>query len=368
MKREIFGIDLGTAYSSISYIDENGKPQILSNFEGQLMTPSVVFFEAPSEEGGKIKVTVGQTAKNLGSLDPDNVVAFIKQKIGSDWKKEFYGMEFTPETISAEIIKKLVRDAGELLQTKVEAVVITRPTHFERASIKTAVQLAGLNVIEIIDEPVAAALHYGIYKDRTAIVYDLGATFNVAVISFAYYNKYTDDTVVCSDGDQQLGGKLWDERLVNLIASKFAEQTGMKVQEILNDRETYYELTLIAETAKIHLSNEPVWKGRIPFGGNKKTVEITREEFDKNTKDLLARTEELTQAVINRAKNRGVDKIDDFLLVGGSTKMPQVLEMIKKRFASQVENEPSCFEPEFAVAKGAAIFETIDRIVEIMWA
>ena len=362
--KTIYGIDLGTTYSAISCLDEAGKPEILTNTLSGRITPSVVFFQQP-DESGKIQIDVGQTAKEAGTADPDNVVAFIKQQMGSDWKKEFFGMEFTPQMISAEILKKLVKDAKEMHQKDVKDVVITCPAYFgdkERAATKEAGKLAGLNVIKILEEPIAAALHYGLNKsegDRTSIVYDLGGgTFDVAVISIKG-NKYT---VVCSDGDHQLGGKLWDERLVNLIANKCAEQAGVDAQEILDDKETRYELMLLAEKAKQALTPASTWKGKVVFGGGKETVEITREEFDEITKDLLARTEEFTQAMIDMAKKKGTEKINDFLLVGGSTKMPQVMAMVKEKFAPQVENEPINFDPDEAVAKGAATFGTIQAI------
>ena len=361
--KTIYGIDLGTTYSAISCIDEDGKPTVLQNLESQSTTPSVVLFQPSDEEGKACKITVGSIAKEQGTTDPNNVVSFIKQQMGTDWKKEFFGMEFTPERISAEILKKLVKDAFDMHQKEVKDVIITCPAYFgdkEREATKAAGKAAGLNVLALLDEPIAAALHYGINKaqgNRTAIVYDLGGgTFDVAVISI----KDNNYKVVCSDGDHHLGGKLWDEKIVNLMANKCAEQTGLDAQEVLNDPETYYELMLKAETAKWALSTPAgVWKGKVTFGGESPKIEITREEFDEATKDLLGQTELFTQTMINMAKEKGIEKIDDFLLVGGSTKMPQVMAMVKEKFASQVENPPMNFDVNEAVAKGAATYGQI---------
>ena len=361
MKKELFGIDLGAAYSSISIIDENGKPQILRNSMGALMTPSVVFFEGPSEEGGKINVTVGQTAKDLGSIDPDNVVAFIKQQMGLNWKKEFFGMEFTPEMISAEIIRNLVRDVWDMHQIKVEDVVITCPTYVgdkEREATKAAGILAGLNVIGILDETVATALCYGLNKsegDRTAVIYDLGASFNVAVISI----KDNIKSIVCSDGDHQAGGKLWDKKIAENLAAKFIVATGVDFDQFMNDKYAQYDLQLQAEKIKMKFRALDSVKTKITFDKKSEIVEIKRAEFDEISEEILERTLDITQNLIDIAKGKGIEKIDDFLLVGGTTMMPQVYETIKKRFASQVENAPAYFEPAFAVAKGAAIFASL---------
>ena len=365
---KVYGIDLGTTYSAISCINEDGKPEIIKNMEGFSTTPSVVLYEESSDPDHPVNVTVGETAKEGGKTMPDNVVSFIKQEMGTGWTREIAGMNLTPVTVSAHILEKLVRDA-KLSDHDVKNVIITCPAYFDaaqREATKSAGEIAGLNVLQIIDEPVAAAMHYGLNKvngNRKAIVYDLGGgTFDVSVVEITNEDNNVNVKVICSDGNHRLGGKNWDERIVKLMARKFAEANGCSEDELMSDIDTLYDLQTKAERIKISLTTRPKAIDKIVFGGSSQRIEITREEFDNETKDLLETTVELTQKTLDFAKTKGVDVINDFLLVGGSTFMPQVQEMVKEKFSSAVDGETKIFDPNEAVAKGAAMFAFVKAV------
>lgn len=366
-KKRVYGIDLGTTYSAISFINDDGKPEIIPNSDNERITPSVVFFEEPSEEGKVGNVIVGKIAKESARTDPNRVITFVKQEMGTGWTKELDGITLNPEKVSSYILRRLAGDAKTCANHDVQDVIITCPAYFgdaERKATKAAGEIAGLNVLQIIDEPVAAAMHYGLNKangegDRTAIVYDLGGgTFDVTVIAIEKGNV----RVVCSDGNHRLGGKNWDERVVDYFASKFAEATGTDKDAVLGDTDTLYDLQLQAEIAKQTLTMRASAKVKVAFEGNTERIEITREQFDEMTKDLLDQTVELTQKMFDLAATKGVTKINDFLLVGGSTRMPQVMAMVKEQFASRVDTEPASFEVDEAVAKGAATFGNVKSV------
>lgn len=366
-KKRVYGIDLGTTYSAISFINDDGKPEIIPNSDNERITPSVVFFEEPSEEGKVGNVIVGKIAKESARTDPNRVITFVKQEMGTGWTKELDGITLNPEKVSSYILRRLAGDAKTCANHDVQDVIITCPAYFgdaERKATKAAGEIAGLNVLQIIDEPVAAAMHYGLNKangegDRTAIVYDLGGgTFDVTVIAIEKGNV----RVVCSDDNHRLGGKNWDERVVDYFASKFAEATGTDKDAVLGDTDTLYDLQLQAEIAKQTLTMRASAKVKVAFEGNTERIEITREQFDEMTKDLLDQTVDLTQKMFDLAATKGVTKINDFLLVGGSTRMPQVMAMVKEKFASKVDSEPASFEVDEAVAKGAATFGNVKSV------
>lgn len=368
-----FGIDLGTTYSCIAYVDENGKPVVLKNSEGNLTTPSVVWFE------GAEQVTVGDAAKESATLYPNDVISFVKRTIGQAGAKyTANGVEMSPEEVSSYTLRKVVGDAIETLRSEnklsadetITDVVITCPAYFgiaEREATKKAGEIAGLNVLDIINEPTAAAIAYGVTEidnEKTVMVYDLGGgTFDVTIISI----KPGQIKVVCTGGNHNLGGKNWDEAVLNYLDSEFQSQTGLDTS-VTEDLETLQELNLSVERAKKFLTAKDKAPITINFQGEKVRVELTREKFDELTEDLLESTIALTNDVIAEANKKGVtlDMIDDILLVGGSTKMPQVARRVEEAFGKK----PQAFDPDESVAKGAAIYASkmayYQKLIEIM--
>lgn len=357
--QKIFGIDLGTTYSCIAYIDDTGKPTVVKNAEGELTTPSVVFFD----EGNDVEV--GASAKENSKLYPDQVVSFIKRSIGKpNSDLTINGKTMSPSEISSYILKKVVGDAIQNLREEnklgeneeIKDVVITCPAYFginERTATKTAGEYAGLNVLQIINEPTAAAITYGIAddsKEKTVLVYDLGGgTFDITMIHI----KPGEIKVVVTNGDHNLGGKDWDDSLIVYLDDEFGRQTGIN-ESILDDPETLQEVYLSAEKAKKLLTSKEKAPISINFKGEKARIELTRSTFDNLTKDLLERTISLTKDAFAEAEKKGYKQSDvsEILLVGGSSRMPQVAKRVKEAF-----NIPTkMFDPDEAVAKGAAIF------------
>jgi len=356
---KVLGIDLGTTYSCVSYIDSSGKPVVQKNSEGELTTPSVVFFESPQS------IVVGTPAKESSKLYPQDVVSFAKSSIGRPGAMWYIqGAERTPEEISSYILRKVVGDAVTALQGEnklgpgetIADVVITCPAYFgiaEREATHNAGNLAGLNVLNIINEPTAAAITYGVgeqSEEKVVLVYDLGGgTFDVTMIDISKDAV----RVICTGGDHSLGGKMWDDRIMEYVAGEFARQTGSTV-DILSDMETFQELSLSVERAKKMLSSRDKAPIAVNYGGDRARVELTREKFDSLTEDLLERTILLTQEMLEEATKKGYSKnaFAEVLMVGGSTRMPQVKTRIAREFAVPVK----IFDPDEAVAKGAAIF------------
>ena len=343
---KIFGIDLGTTYSCISYVDEFGKPVVVPNQDSSPVTPSVVAFE----EGGN--VSVGQTAKETLNTDPANVCSAIKRQMGKrDYTFTAFGQDYSPEAISAMILSKLAKDAGEVLGEEVKDVVITCPAYFgmdEREATKQAGIIAGLNVLAIINEPTAAAISYGLSLDspQTVMVYDLGGgTFDVTIIQVAN----GEIRVVATGGDHQLGGKDWDDAIREFVIGKYAEMTGESSDSIYDDMEVMGDLELKAETAKKQLTQKN--SAVIRLNGQK--IEITKEEFDHQTKALLESSIAKMRETMDAAAAKNITTFDKVLLVGGSTRMLQIEERLKTEFPST----PIEFcDPDQSVAKGAAIY------------
>ncbi len=346
--KKVYGIDLGTTYSCISYVDEFSKPVIIPNSENSRVTPSVVFFDGD-------EIIVGDVAKENSKVYPEDVVSFIKRSMGD----EFFifthrDKDYKPEEISGLILKKLVNDANEYLGEDVNDVVITCPAYFginEREATKNAGIIAGLNVKQIINEPTAAAISYGMEKseNKVVLVYDLGGgTFDITMIDI------TDQEikVIGTGGDHNLGGKDWDDTIIRYIVEKFAEETGL-ADDILEDPDTAQDLALQAEKAKKTLSTREKAPIVVTYGGHRAKVILTRDIFEEITKDLITRTIALTNDMLNEAKKKGYEKFDEFLLVGGSSRMPQVIEAVKGAFPDM---EPKLFDPDESVAKGAALF------------
>ncbi|MDD2299131.1 MAG: Hsp70 family protein [Fermentimonas sp.] len=356
---KVFGIDLGTTYSCVAYMDANNKPVVLKNAEGDLTTPSVVYFESAQD------ITVGSVAKESAKMYPDQVVTFIKRSIGQPgFSRNINGVDMKPEEISSYILKKVVNDAKDTLQMEgklddgeeIKDVVITCPAYFgvtERDATAAAGKIAGLNVLSIINEPTAAAITYGVTDDsqvKTVLVYDLGGgTFDITMINI----KPGEIRVICTGGDHNLGGKDWDDRTLMYLAEAYQTENGTP-DNILEDAETFQEVSLAAERAKKLLSAKEKAPVAVSYMGERVRVELTREKFDELTEDLLTRTIELTKDMFKEAEKKGFKQSDvsEILLVGGSSKMPQVMHRVKEEFGI----ETKMFDPDEAVAKGAAIY------------
>ena len=360
-----FGIDLGTTYSAIAHLDSTHRPDAIENREGDKTTPSVIVFD-PSGE-----IVVGREAKNEAVMNPDRVVEMVKRYMGSEgWQRTIDGVDWTPEKLSALILGKLARDASDATGVTVEDVVITHPAYFtdvERAATRAAGTIAGLNVLGLIEEPVAAAFAYSMTAEEelegNVLVYDLGGgTFDACVISVKPAGDGKDISVVVTEGQRTLGGKDWDARVLGYALSEFGARTGMDLdaygngamgeEAALRYREMLQELTGKVEEAKRALSQPQKPKARIPmaFEGSRETLELTREQFDEMTADLLLQTIDLTRQAVEKAREKGVDRIDAVLLVGGSSRMLQVESAVTDLMGFQ----PRLFEPDLAVAKGAA--------------
>ena len=356
---KVFGIDLGTTYSCIAYIDANNKPVVLKNAEGDLTTPSAVFFESETE------VTVGAAAKESAKMYPEQVITMIKRSIGQPgFSLSPNGVPMKPEEISSYILKKVVQDAEDSLRMEgklgdsehINDVVITCPAYFgvaERDATQAAGVIAGLNVMAIINEPTAAAITYGVTDDsieKTVLVYDLGGgTFDVTMINI----KPGEIRVICTGGDHNLGGKDWDDRILMYLAEQYQAETGTP-DNILEDAETLQELCLASERAKKLLSAKEKAPVAVNYMGERVRVEVTRQKFDELTEDLLTRTIDLTRDMFHEAEKKGYHQSDisEILLVGGSSKMPQVMSRVKSEFGI----ETKMFDPDESVAKGAAIY------------
>jgi len=356
MTRPVLGIDLGTTYSCVAHLDENGRATVLPNQEGELTTPSVVFFE---ETGS---VTVGKFAKNEMKNERGRVIDLIKRHMGEEgYTVEIDGEERYPQAISAVILKQVVEDALSVLGVEVPAegsladVVITVPAYFgaaERQATRDAGEMARLNVVNIINEPTAAAIAYGLAhpgEDRSVLVYDLGGgTFDVTIINVSQ----NEIRVVATGGDHQLGGANWDERLGDLISEKFQEQHPGS--DPRTDLDAAGAVELLAEDAKRGLSRRDTYSNTVVAHGKRVKIELSRKELEECTADLLGRTLDFTRDVLGNARQKGVGQIHELLLVGGMSHSPAV----KQRLADDFRDlpTPKLADPDQIVAKGAALF------------
>lgn len=351
MASSVFGIDLGTTYSCIAYIDENGNVQVAKNRDtGKTTTPSAVEFE----DAGN--VIVGEDAKADAIFSPEKVVTFVKRLMGrSDQATFINGEKKSPEEVSSYILRKLAQDASIDTGLEVKDVVITVPAYFgdsERNATRAAGEIAGLNVLQIIQEPVAAAVYYGTTKakeDSVVLVYDLGGgTFDVNVIDIKTSDAGNTLAVKWTDGDDTLGGKDWDAAIVDYLQEKYREETGFE-DEFEEDAEEEFQSQ--AETAKQALSQKNSYSVRLRMTETPFKCELTREEFERITEHLLQRTIDKTQQCINEAAKLDAN-IDKILLVGGSTRMPQVENALHKIYP---DIPIELADPDEAVARGAAL-------------
>ena len=347
--RKVVGIDLGTTFSAIAHIDAYGKPQIIPNSETERITPSVIFFEG---EGNN--VIVGTAAKNNAVAEPEKIVDFVKREIGKpkdQFHREIGGKDYSAEELSALIIRKLKGDAEKYLDQPITDAVITVPAYFndaERTSTITSGQLAGLNVLQIINEPTAAALAYGLDKldeDHTVFVFDLGGgTFDVTIMRILDHKI----EMLATNGDHRLGGKDWDDVIVNLIAEEFDQLHG---ENPLLDLHSYQDLHIRALAAKIQLSSRNSTTIVYHHGGKSVKLTLTRKEFEKRTRHLVEKCKTICEMVMQEAKMKW-DKIDKVLLAGGMTRMPMMRAMIAGFSSVPLIDHVN---PDEVVARGAAI-------------
>ncbi len=349
------GIDLGTTNSVVSVL-EGGEPTVIANAEGFRTTPSVVAFTKDGE------VLVGETAKRQAVTNVDRTIASVKRHMGTSWTKEIDGKKYTPQEISARILMKLKADAEQYLGEKVTDAVITVPAYFndsERQATKEAGEIAGLNVLRIINEPTAAALAYGLDKgkeDELILVFDLGGgTFDVSLLEVGKDEDFSTIQVRATAGDNRLGGDDWDQRIVDYLVTKFKESTGVDVS---SDKIALQRLKEAAEQAKKELSSKTQTSVQLPYlsltenGPANLDETLTRAQFENMTSDLLARCEKPFSDVIKEAGIK-VSDISHVVLVGGSTRMPAVSELVKKLTGGKDPNKG--VNPDEVVAVGAAI-------------
>jgi len=346
---KILGIDLGTTNSAFAVM-EGGDPEIIVNAEGERTTPSVVAFD----DGERL---VGKPAKNQAVKNPEQTIQSIKRHMGEDdYSVTLDGEEYTPEQVSAMILQKIKRDAEEYLGDEIEKAVITVPAYFndrQRQATKDAGEVAGFEVERIVNEPTAAAMAYGLddESDQTVLVYDLGGgTFDVSILDLGG-GVYE---VVATNGDNDLGGDDWDHAIIDYLADEFEDEHGVDLRE---DRQALQRLTEAAEEAKVELSSRKETRINLPFiattddGPLDLEQKITRAKFESLTEDLIDRTVGPTEQALSDA---GYDEsdIDEVILVGGSTRMPQVQEQVEEMTGQAPKKNVN---PDEAVALGAAI-------------
>lgn len=347
------GIDLGTTNSVVAVL-EGGEPTVIANSEGARTTPSIVAFARNGE------VLTGQSAKNQAVTNSDRTFRSVKRHIGTDWKTpEIDGKTFAAQEISARVLQKLKRDAEAYLGDEVTDAVITVPAYFEdaqRQATKEAGQIAGLNVLRIVNEPTAAALAYGLDKgdkEQTILVFDLGGgTFDVSLLEIAEGVV----EVKATNGDNHLGGDDWDERIVTWLVDKFKSSQGI---DLTKDKMAMQRLREAAEKAKIELSSSSSTSINLPYitvDSDKNPLfldeTLSRAEFQRVTQDLLDRTRNPFNQVIKDA-GISVNQIDHVVLVGGSTRMPAVTELVKELTGGKEPNKG--VNPDEVVAAGAAL-------------
>ncbi|PJJ73629.1 molecular chaperone DnaK [Diaminobutyricimonas aerilata] len=349
------GIDLGTTNSVVAVL-EGGEPTVIANAEGFRTTPSVVAFTKDGE------VLVGETAKRQAVTNVDRTIASVKRHMGTGWKQEIDGKQYTPQEISARILGKLKRDAEQYLGEPVTDAVITVPAYFndaERQATKDAGEIAGLNVLRIINEPTAAALAYGLDRgkeDELILVFDLGGgTFDVSLLEVGKDDDFSTIQVRATAGDNRLGGDDWDQRVVDHLIKRFKDSTGVDVS---NDKIAKQRLKEAAEQAKKELSSSTSTSIQLPYlsltenGPANLDETLSRAQFEQMTSDLLERTRKPFDDVIREA-GISVNDIAHVVLVGGSTRMPAVTELVKKLTGGKDPNKG--VNPDEVVAVGAAL-------------
>ncbi len=356
------GIDLGTTYSCVSYVDDMGLTQIIKSLEGHNTTPSVVYFDPDTGEA-----VVGATARGEGAMHPECMVERVKNYMGDpSYVLSINGQDYSPAAISSLILKQLVSTAEEWFgDEEIEGAIITCPAYFGDAA-REATRMAGenvtlkngqkLNVLQILDEPVAAALAYGnsLHEDvkKTVLIYDLGGgTFDVTIMKLDFVGDDRNMEVITTAGNHQLGGKDWDAAITDYVRNQFCSETGADSDEMASDPESIAFFSEKIETAKITLTGKERTALTPNFDGNKAKIELTREIFDTETEPLLNQTIELIGDMLQKKGMTMETDIDEIILVGGSTKMPQVRRRLEAEYGKPIAS----YEPDQAVAMGAAL-------------
>ena len=364
----VHGIDLGTTNSAIARTGPDGRPEVLSGLSGAPTTPSVVLFAGTGEH------VVGEGARREARLDPEHVCALVKRRMGdAEWRFVAHGRSWSAPAVSALILQSLVSDAAFATGETPSAAVITVPAYFgdeERRATVLAGSYAGLDVVDVLSEPIAAALAYGFGRldgspdlakgdaHETVLVYDLGGgTFDATVIELADRRI----SVLAVEGDHQLGGADWDERVALHLSRRFCADNP-DAEDPLDDSAGSQALVLAAERAKHQLTDAESTDVVVAHDGARSTVRITRAELEELTAPLLRRTIDLTRACLAEAARRGVERVDRVLLVGGSSRMPAVAAAL----ASELGLDPRLHDPDLAVARGAALYgekKELERMV-----
>lgn len=354
--RKAIGIDLGTTFSAIAHIDAYGKAQIIPNSESERITPSVILFDGPN-------VVVGTLARNCAVAEPEKIVDFVKREIGkpkAQFHREFGGKIYSAEELSALILRKLKGDAEKYLGQPVTDAVITVPAYFndaERTATITAGQIAGFNVQQLINEPTAAALAYGLDKlaeEQTVFVFDLGGgTFDVTIMRIHEHRL----EMLATNGDHRLGGKDWDDIIVNLVAEEFDR---VHKETPLLDLHSYQDLHTRALATKIQLSSRPRSVIVYHHSGKSVKLELTRKEFEKRTRHLVEKCKTICEIVMQEARMKW-NKIDKVLLVGGMTRMPMIRDMITSLASVPIIDHVN---PDEVVAIGASIQAVLSQLNE----
>jgi molecular chaperone DnaK len=361
----VYGIDLGTTYSALAAIDATGRPQIVPQLDGALTLPSVVLFVNAND------YLTGEPARAQARALPEEVCTLAKRRMGDgEWRFVSHGTSWSAPAVSSLILRALVNNTALNTATVVQDVVITVPAYFgdeERRATRLAGEYAGLTVVDVISEPIAAALSYGFARldspsnaaaEEVALVYDLGGgTFDVTVVELAQRRL----AVVSIDGDHELGGADWDEKLAVHLSRAFLA-AHPDAEDPLDDSAGSQALILAAERAKRDLTQASTTTVRVAHDGHEVDIPVSREIFEAVTRSLLDRTLELTRQAVDAARERGVRRIDRVLLVGGCSRMPAVAA----RLAEELGVPTQLADPDLAVAKGAAIYgekKSVERMV-----
>jgi molecular chaperone DnaK (HSP70) len=364
----VHGIDLGTTNSAIAHTGIDGRPEVLAGLAGSPTTPSVVLFAGQDEH------VVGEGARREARLDPEHVCALVKRRMGdAEWRFVAHGKAWSAPAVSALILKSLVADAAFATGETPTSAVITVPAYFgdeERRATVLAGTYAGLDVVDVLSEPIAAALSYGFGRldgtpdpaagdaHETVLVYDLGGgTFDATVIELADRRI----AVLAVEGDHQLGGADWDERIALHLSRRFCAENP-DAEDPLDDSAGSQALVLAAERAKHQLTDADSTDVVVAHDGARSVVRITRAELEEMTAPLLRRTLDLTRACLAEAARRGVARVDRVLLVGGSSRMPVVAAALR----DELGLEPRLHDPDLSVARGAALYgekKELERMV-----